>query len=203
MMHRLRMTTTMFGAVLLLYVLCMEANLELTKRFLKSAEKKTQNEDQRKERWQEHWADVFQCSIIEFHRYRPAQGGSHEHCPDLDLSPEAMEVSIARCRRHNATGRDLLSNEVMQAGGRPMAELASELTIKIADTERWPKEFQGGRVTELFKKGSPQNCDDYRRILPASHLAKLVLHQFLKPIKPVFDARNTSCSNGCSEQAWH
>ena len=30
-MHRLRMTTTMFVAVLRLYVLCMEANLELTK----------------------------------------------------------------------------------------------------------------------------------------------------------------------------
>ena len=68
----------------------------------------------------------FQGNIIEFHRYRPAQGGSHEHCPDLDLSPEAMEVSIAKCRSHKATGRDLLSNEVMQAGGRPIAEMASE-----------------------------------------------------------------------------
>ena len=63
-----------------------------------------------------------------------------------------MEVSIARCRRHKATGRDLLSNEVMQAGGRPMAELASELAIKIADTEQWPKEFQGGRVTDFSRK---------------------------------------------------
>ena len=66
--------------------------------------------------------------IIEFHRYRSAQGGSHEHCPDLGLSPEAMEVSIATCRRHKTTGRDL------HAGGRPMAELACELAIKIADT---------------------------------------------------------------------
>ena len=33
MMHRLRMTTTMLGTVLLLYVLCMEANFELTRRF--------------------------------------------------------------------------------------------------------------------------------------------------------------------------
>ena len=49
--------------------------------------------------------------------------------------------------------------------------------------------FQGGRVTELFKKGCPLNCDDYKGILLASHLAKLVLHQFLKPIKPVYDAR--------------
>ena len=122
---------------------------------LRKSGEKTQNEDQRKERWQEHRADVFQGSIIEFHRYRSAQGGSHEHCPELDLSPEAMEVSIAMCRRHKATGRDLLSNEVMQAGGRPMAELASEVAIKIADTERWPNEFQGGRVTELFQKREP------------------------------------------------
>ena len=100
-----------------------------------------------------------------------------------------MEESIARCRRHKATGRDLLSNEVMQAGGRPMAELASELAMKIADTEQWPKEFQGGLVTELFKTSSPLDCDDYRGILLASHLAKLVLDQFLKPIKPVYDAK--------------
>ena len=53
------------------------------------------------------------------------------------MSPEAMEVSIARCLQHKATGRDLLSHEVMQAGGRPMAELASELAMKIAD-EQWP-----------------------------------------------------------------
>ena len=65
------------------------------------------------------------------------------------MSPEAMEASIAGCRLHKATGRDLLSNEVMQAGGRPMADLAGELAIKIADTERWPKEFQGGRVLFL------------------------------------------------------
>ena len=153
---------------------------------------KTQDEDQRKERWQEHWAEVFQGKIIEFHR--SVQGGTHERCPELDLSPEAMELSIARCRRHTATGRDLLSNEVMQAGGRPMAELASE--IKIADTERWPKEFQGGRATELFKKGSPLKCDDYRDILLANHLAELVLHQFPKPIKPVYDARMPAVQMG-------
>ena len=94
-------------------------------------------------------------------------------------------MSISRCHRHKATSRDLLSNEMMQAGGRPMAELE----IKIVDTQQWPKEFQGGRVTELFKKGSPLNCDDHRGILLARHLAKLVLHQFLKPIKPVYDAR--------------
>ena len=59
---RLRMTTMVFGAVLRLYVLCMEANLELNKL------RKTQNEDQRKERWQEHWAEVLKGRIIEFHR---------------------------------------------------------------------------------------------------------------------------------------
>ena len=131
---------------------------------MKKNGEKTQNEDQRKERWQEHWAEVLQGKIIELHRYRSAHSGTHEHCPDLDLSPEAMELSIAGSRRHKATGRDLLSNEVMQAGGRPMAELASELAIKIADTERWPKEFQGGRVTELFKKSSPLKCDDYKAL---------------------------------------
>ena len=70
-----------------------------------------------------------------------------------------------------------------------MAELASELAIKIADTERWPKEFQGGRVTELLKKGSPLQCDDHRNILLEGHLAKLVLREFLNPIKPVYEAR--------------
>ena len=39
-------------------------------------------------------------------------------------------------------------------------------------------------MTELFKKASPLKCDDHRGILQASHLAK----QFLKPIKPVYDA---------------
>ena len=135
MIHRLRMTTTMFGAE----VAVARA--------------------------------LHGVKFREFYRYRSAQGGSHEHCPDLDLSLEAMEVSIARCRRHKATGRDLLSNEVMQAGGRPMAGLACELAIKIADSKRWPKEFQGGRATELFKKRSSLNCDDYRGILLASHLA--------------------------------
>ena len=51
-----------------------------------------------------------------------------------------------------------------------MAGLASELATEIADTEQWPKEFQGGRV-KLFK-GRPLNCDDYRGILLASHLAQ-------------------------------
>ena len=62
------------------------------------------------------------------------QGGTRERCPELDLSPEAMELSLAKSRRHKATGRDLLSNEVMHAGGRPVAELESELAMKIAET---------------------------------------------------------------------
>ena len=107
-MRRLRTTAMMFGDVLWLYVLCT---------ILKKNGEKTQNEDQRKERWQQHWAEVFQSSIIEFHRCRSAQGGSHEHCPDLDLSPEAMEVSIARCRRHKATGRDILTIQRGDASG--------------------------------------------------------------------------------------
>ena len=42
------------------------------KTILKKSGEKTQNEDQRKEKWQEHWAEVFQGSIIECHRYRSA-----------------------------------------------------------------------------------------------------------------------------------
>ena len=70
-----------------------------------------------------------------------------------------------------------------------MAELASESAINIAEAERWPKEFQAGRATELFKKSRPLKCDDYRSTLLTNHLAELVLHQCLKPIKPVFDAK--------------
>ena len=70
------------------------------KKNVKKNVENTQNENQRKERWQEHWAEVFQGSLIKFHRYRSAQGGSHEHCPDLDMSPEAMEVSIANLKRY-------------------------------------------------------------------------------------------------------
>ena len=112
-------------------------------------------------------------------------------------------MSIARRRRHKATGRDLLSNEVMQAGGRKMAELASQLAMKIANTERWPKKFQGGRVTELFKKGSPLHCDDYRGILVASHLAKLVLASASQTNQAIYDARIPSVQMGAVRQTWH
>ena len=83
------------------------------KTILKKNGEKTHNEDQRK---------VARMNTARF----------------WDLSPEAIEVSIARCRRHKATGRDLLSNEVMQAGGWV------SWAIKTAETERCPKEFQGG-----------------------------------------------------------
>ena len=87
----------------------------------KTISKKNGEKIQRKERWQEHWAEVFQGTIVDFHHHRSEQGGTHERCPELDLSPEAMELTIAKSPRHKATGRDLLSNEVLQAGARPMA----------------------------------------------------------------------------------
>ena len=45
-------------------------------------------------------------------------------------------------------------------------------------------------MTELFMKGSPLSCDDYRGMLPASHLAKLCCISFSnRSNKPLYDAR--------------
>ena len=125
------------------------------KTILKMNGEKTQNEIKEKKGGRSTRQRSFRAQSLNFYHHRSEQGGTHERCPELDLSLEAIGLSIAKCRRHKATGRDLLSNEVMQVGGRPMAELTSGQAIKIADTERWPEESQGGRATELFKKGSP------------------------------------------------
>ena len=53
----------------------------------------------------------------------------------------------------------------------------------------FPQIFQFSSGTLLHGEPvEPLNFDDYRSILLASHLAKLVLHQFLIPIKPVYNA---------------
>ena len=148
------------------------------------------SELERKERWQEHFAEVFHGSIARLDTLSPCGGNaSHPACPDIDVSAPTLQAAIARSKDDKGMGRDELPNEVLKAGGAPLACKLSTLAKQVVDLEQWPAEWQGGRVVDIFKhKGSPLDCDAYRGILLAAHMMKVVLSQLLRPLAPVVDA---------------
>ena len=85
-------------------------------------------------------------------------------------------------------GKDLLPAEVLQAGGVVLARKLYPLYRRIADEERWPIAWTGGRLGEIFKnKGDRTDPDEYRGVVLGNHLGK-GMKEVLAPF--VFDAYN-------------
>ena len=86
-----------------------------------------------------------------------------------------VEGVIAGFKHYKAPGEDLLTADLLQAGGAPIAKLILPLVLKCFATGLLPLCFQGATLIPLYKgKGPADSLDSYRSIVLAPTLAKLV-----------------------------
>ena len=126
-------------------------------------------------RWQQHFAKVFNGSVVSKIALRePPRPPSTVPCT-LNLGPEALESAIAKLGGNKGVGPDLIPAELLKAGGSAAAVRYSEVSRRIEMNASWPSQWRGGRIVDLYKgKGDRCVCDHSRGLLLADHASKAV-----------------------------
>ena len=112
----------------------------------------TSNEQERQERWQEHFADVFGGRIVNKSEIRNSLVEPIVLTSSLETTPQITERAIRRLKRNRGVGVDDIPAELLQAGEGAMAVKVSEVYTRVKDEEQWPTAWAGGRIVDIFKK---------------------------------------------------
>jgi len=147
----------------------------------------TRTDEERDAAWLRHFALVFDATEISFDTLE-----QQPLAPPLDeriaFDEDDVLHALKRLRRNRGMGRDGVPAEVLHAGGEVLARKLTPLYRRIADEERWPARWAGGRLAEVFKnKGARDDPDEYRGVVLEDHLAK-GMKEVISPF--VFDAYN-------------
>lgn len=95
----------------------------------------------------------------------------------LDFLPTLAEVEgvLAGFKHHKSPGEDLLTADLLQAGGTEVARWILPLVVKCFATGQLPLVFQGATLIPLYKgKGPAEALTSYRSIVLAPTIAKIV-----------------------------
>ena len=90
-----------------------------------------------------------------------------------------VQRKLRKLRNGKATGSDGLPNEVLKAGGEPMARIMHELMVKVKCAGREPLQWKSGLAVPLYKKGAMTNPANYRSIFLSDSIAK-ISHSLLR-----------------------
>ena len=74
--------------------------------------------------------------------------------------------------------------ELVQAGGEDVITALATICNKIWQSGAWPTPWTHSSVITLPKKGSLQQCQNYRTISVISHPSKVMLKIILNSLKP-------------------
>src|SRR5438552_12231847 len=66
-----------------------------------------------------------------------------------------------------------IHNEMLKRGGDALAGALHRLFSHMWRTERWPEQWQAGRITAIHKGGDKEEVDNYRGITLLLSVAKL------------------------------
>lgn len=91
----------------------------------------------------------------------------------MDVSASSTEAAIGQLNRDKGVGHDDALAELLQAGRGAAAVKVSDVHRRIVREERWPIDWTGGKICDVYKrKGNAYECDSPRGILLADHMAK-------------------------------
>ena len=78
-----------------------------------------------------------------------------------------------------------------------MAAKLSDLFQSVVDLELWPTGWSGSRVVEVHKKkGSKQDCDEYRGIHLDNHMGKGLKEVLNEEVRDLYEVGMPSCQYG-------
>jgi len=147
--------------------------------------------------WQEHFAHVFRGSVTDKNNLVAAS--ARDACNDsyIDVSPLTVAKSFKQLGQNKGVGPDRVPAELLKAGEYATAGHYSYLYTRIVHEERWPIDWAGGRIVDVFKrKGDATECDSSRGILLASHASKGLSNILAADVEPQYNENMPECQNG-------
>ena len=158
----------------------------------------TKCESERQQRWQEHFAHVFQGEVVKYDDIPRATASDATLDSFVDTSPAVVVKAFAKLASDKGVGprRDVPA-ELLKAGGTATAALYSRLYGRIVHDETWPITWTGGRIQDIYKhKGDPTLCDSSTGILLASHAYKGLSNIIAAEVEPHYNSNMPECQNG-------
>jgi len=116
-------------------------------------------------RYKEIWVEYFK-ELLSTNQTQEELKVEDEPTEVLVEEPTLQEVKeiLNNSRNAKAPGKDGINMELIKHGGDAIMEYIFMLIKKIWKEERMPADFEVGQIITLHKKGSQQECRNYRGI---------------------------------------
>ena len=111
------------------------------------------------------------------------------NCPQTDTEDDhpilrrEVEAAVQSLKKGKSAGVDNIPAELVQAGGKNVITAITTIYNKIWQTREWPTPWIQSLVITIPKKGSLQQCQNYRTISLTSHPSKVMLKIILNRLK--------------------
>ena len=146
---------------------------------------KTQQES--RDRWRRHFSQMEAGEISSMQALYEEHLDSYGRAAlDFTDIPSIYEVEhqFRSSKPRKSMGFDFLPGELLRGAPSELAYAYYPLVQKVAAWQIEPLQFKGGKLTTLFKKGSPMEAENFRAILVSSSLGKAIHNLWRKKTLP-------------------
>ena len=118
-------------------------------RVLKSDGLPTASETERRQRWLDHFADVFAGAPLTMDELRAYPVAAPIDGPGPRVDPETARQAIAALPNDRGVGTGGVSADILIAGGAAMAVKLSDVFRRVTAAEKWPTQWAGSNICEV------------------------------------------------------
>ena len=133
-------------------------------------------------RWTEYCSELYNFKTRGDENF--AQAHESTDTDSYDILREEVVAAVRNLKKGKSAGVDNIPGELVQAGGEEMIDILHKICNQIWKTGVWPKEWTQSLIITLLKKGSLQQCQNYRTISLICHPSKVMLRIILNRLRP-------------------
>ena len=95
--------------------------------------------------------------------------------PDDDILLEEVLWAVHRLKKNKSPGVDKVTGEMLRSGGPQLMNRLHHICNKAWQTGEAPEIWKKSLLITIHKKGSSQDCNNYRTIALISHVGKILM----------------------------
>ena len=125
--------------------------------------------------WLNHFKNVFQGNTEEFCETNTIETDLSEdpdHFLNKVISEEEVSEAVSKLKKGKASGIDDVSAEMLKSGGKYIGTFLTKLFNVIFERGIYPQEWSKAIIIPIYKKGDPENVDNYRGVSLLSIISK-------------------------------
>lgn len=119
------------------------------------------------------------------------------------VTPSEVAASISSLSNTNATGSDSVSNKILKLASNHISFPLAHIVNLSFQTGYFPCDFKTAKVIPVFKKGKPDQVDNYRPISLLNNLSKIFEKLMYKRVTSYLNKHNILSDNQFGFRAGH